>query len=169
MVNASFRVASCELETNPHRDAGETRRQENRQGIFALKSGPPTWGSGGVADREVRPFQVSGCRPSASGPRACSSQDGSTPFSMRHYLQLFLKNAPGVMRYPILQSRIFNFGLVMTVCLYLHARYADMVYDREPYTPLQASPTASSQELPCVIQENRTTICKGALAGEVLA
>ncbi len=35
MVNARFRVTSCELETNHHRDAGEMRRQEDRQGILA--------------------------------------------------------------------------------------------------------------------------------------
>jgi len=74
MVSASFRVASCELETNHNTDAGETRRQEDRRGILAVKSGPPTRVGGGVAE-EVRPLQEDACSSPLSGPRAYYGPD----------------------------------------------------------------------------------------------
>ena len=57
MASTSFRMVSYELETDRHSGAGETRRQEDRPGTLAVKSGPPTRGSGGVAD-SVRPLRM---------------------------------------------------------------------------------------------------------------
>ena len=68
MASTSFRVVRCELETDQDRDAGGAKRQEDRRGTLAVKSGPPTRGSGGVAD-SVRPLQVDACGPPVRRPR----------------------------------------------------------------------------------------------------
>jgi hypothetical protein len=81
MASASLRVARCELETNRDSDAGGTKRQEDRRGILAVKRGPPTRGSGGVAD-SLRPLQVDDCGPPVRMP--CSYYRPDPPRVERH-------------------------------------------------------------------------------------
>jgi len=69
MASTSFRMVSYELETDRHSGAGETRRQEDRPGTLAVKSGPPTRGSGGVAD-SVRPLRMDDSGPPMRRPRS---------------------------------------------------------------------------------------------------
>ena len=60
MVSTSLDVASGALGTDRDSDAHGTKRQEDRRGSLAVKRGPPTRGSGEVADR-LRPLQVDAC------------------------------------------------------------------------------------------------------------
>ena len=69
MASSSFRVVSCELERDRDSDAGGTKRQEDRRGTLAVKSGPPTRASGGVAD-SVRPLRVDDSGPPMRRPRS---------------------------------------------------------------------------------------------------
>ena len=69
MVSTNLDVARCEARIDPCDDAGESQRQEDRRGTLAVRSGPPTRGSGGVAD-SVRPLQVDDCGPPARRPRS---------------------------------------------------------------------------------------------------
>ncbi len=69
MFSTNLDVARCERRIDQCDDAGESQRQEDRRGTLAVKSGPPTRGSGGVTD-SVRPLQVDDCGPPARRPRS---------------------------------------------------------------------------------------------------
>ena len=68
MVSTNLDVARCEGRIHQCDDAGESQRQEDRRGTLAVKSGPPTRGSGGVAD-SLRPLQVDAWGPPVRQPR----------------------------------------------------------------------------------------------------
>lgn len=55
MVSTNLDVARCEGRIDQRADAGESQRQEDRRGTLAVKSGPPTRGSGRVADSCTSP------------------------------------------------------------------------------------------------------------------
>jgi hypothetical protein len=74
MVSSNLDMARCEARIDPCDDAGESQRQEDRRGTLAVKSGPPTRGSGGVAD-SLRPLQVDDCGPPVRRPRSYYRQD----------------------------------------------------------------------------------------------
>ncbi len=67
MVSTNLDVARCEGRIDPSDNAGESKRQEDRRGTLAVKSGPPTRGCGGVAD-SLRPLQVDACGPPVRRP-----------------------------------------------------------------------------------------------------
>jgi len=74
MVSTNLDVARCGARIDPCDDAGESQRQEDRRGTLAVKSGPPTRGSGGVAD-SLRPLQVDDCGSPVRRPRSYYRQD----------------------------------------------------------------------------------------------
>ncbi len=74
MVSAGLRVVNRGIETNDITDGGDTRHQEDRRGILAVKNGPPTRGSSGLADRDAFPADGRLELP-VSGPRAYAGPD----------------------------------------------------------------------------------------------
>src|SRR5574341_2513320 len=99
MVSVTVGVAGCEARINQYEDVGESQRQEDRRGTLAVKTGPPTRGSGGVAD-SVRPLRVDDSGPPMRRP--CSYYRPDPPRVERHSASraLFVccRPAPGLLQ-----------------------------------------------------------------------
>jgi hypothetical protein len=74
MVSTSLDVARWDGRINLCDDARESQRQEDRRGTLAVRSGPPTRGSGEVAD-SGRPLQADDCGPPVRRSRRYYSSD----------------------------------------------------------------------------------------------